>query len=175
MKNKEIYNKTQNILIDECGNYFEFIGAKAIIGRIFGLLISQSDPMSLKEISEVLKISKPAASNNLRYGLQVELFRKVYNSDLPREDFYMLGLDFMEMLIDPGLKKLKLLSEKFYQAKQNLDQNFDDIKDDDGLMNLYNRLSYLIKAFDILLEEYKDFGSRIQQRLSKLRKEIRND
>ncbi len=172
MKNNKIYQETENILIEECGNYFEFVGAKAIIGRIFGYLVSQTKPASLKEISEKLKISKPSASNNLRFGLQAEMFRKVYNSDLPREDFYLLGIDFLEMLVDPGIKKLKILGEKFYLAKQHLDMNYEDIKDDEEIMELYNRLSYLIKAFDVLLEEYRDFGSRIQQRLSKIRKEM---
>lgn len=175
MKDNVLYNEVENLLVNECGNYFEFIGSKAIIGRIFGLLISHTEPVSLKEISDKLNISKPSASNNLRFGLQIEMFKKVYHSEFPREDFYILGVEFMEMLIDPGLKKLTLLSEKFVYAKKILDVHLTEVEKDEQLSKLYKKLDYLIVAFKILLEEYKKFGDTIQQRLSKLREDKFND
>jgi DNA-binding transcriptional regulator GbsR (MarR family) len=171
MNDKKVYEKTENILIEECGNYFEYLGAKPLLGRIFGYLVSKSEPVSLKEIAVKLQISKPSASNNLRYGVHSEMFKKVYNSDVPREDFYMLGIDFMEMMIDPGIKKLSLLGEKFNEAKKFLDENYEKIKDDEKSMLLYKRLSYLVKAFKVLLEEYHVFGEKIQERLKELKKE----
>ncbi len=168
-KSKELYNKVENYLVDEVGNYVEFVGGKALLGRIFGLLMIQGDPISLKDISRKLNVSKPAVSNTLNIGLQAELFKKVYNPDYPREGFYKVGVDFLEMMIDPGLKKLSLLRDKISEALKIMEESDIDIESDENIKSIYERTKYLCEAFEILLDEYNKFGDRIKERLKQLK------
>lgn len=163
----ELKEKVEDYLVNEVANYLEFVGAKPMLGRVFGLLISQTEPTSLTNIADRLKVSKPAISNTLQLGLQSGLFTKVYIPDSPREGFYTVTIDFLEMLVDPGLKKLTMLLEKMEKARQILID--EDYQKYESTTNLYNRLDHLVKAFYILLEEYKEFGDRIKDRIGKLK------
>ena len=104
--------EVEDHIANEFGHYLEMMGAKATLGRIWGLLLTQSKPMSLKDIAFRLNVSKPAVSTTIKIGAQLELFKKVYNPEFPRESFYEVKVEFMEMIIDPGLKKLKILTDQ---------------------------------------------------------------
>lgn len=163
----ELKEKVEDYLVNEVASYLEFVGAKAMLGRVFGLMISQTEPTSLTNIADRLKVSKPAISNTLQLGLQAGLFTKVYMPDSPREGFYQVTIDFMQMLIDPSLKKLNMLVEKMEEAKQMLID--EDYSKSESTVQLYNRLDHLVQAFYILLDEYKEFGDRITKRIEELK------
>ncbi len=166
------YRETQDLITNEFGDYFEFLGAKRLLGRIFGLLIANSKPVSLKEIAEKLKISKPAISTTIKYGMQTEMFKKVYVPENPREYFYTMGIDFMEMMIDPGLKKMQMFIDRISDVIKFVENSGSLNAKDADLMELYERLKYLEKAFGIVLGEYHIFGKRVRQKLSDLRDNI---
>lgn len=168
-KSQRTCKETQDLITNEFGDYFEFLGAKRLLGRIFGLLLAHNKPVSLSEIAEKLKISKPAISTTMKYGLQGEMFKKVYVHENPREYFYTMGIDFMEMMIDPGIKKMRMLIDRITDAKRFVEKSGSLQSKDNDLTELYDRLVYLEKAFGIVLDEYHIFGKSVRAKLSDLR------
>lgn len=55
-----------NLLVDFFGRTFERFGLSPIPGRIFGVLVSREDSVSLQELCDTLDISKAAVSMHVR-------------------------------------------------------------------------------------------------------------
>ena len=172
MNKENITDKIEDYMVSEIGEFFEFAGSKNITGRIYGLLMSHNEPMSLKEISEKLHLSKSSVSTNIRIGVQMELFKKVYVKGQPREDFYEVANDFVDLVTRPGIKKLELLTAKINGARDILEQSASEIKNDDKLKALYKKIMYLDRSFEVFNEEYKKFAERVEARTNLLKEEI---
>lgn len=141
-----------------------------IMGRIWGLLLARGEPVSLKEMAEKLNLSKASVSNYAGIGAYLGVFRKTYNPDLPRENFYEIRFeDAMETIIDPGIKKLSSLSEKFEKAAKKI-ESVPNYEESDRLKELYLRMIHMKTIFDIVIEEYELFGDKIRKRMDELRK-----
>src|SRR5512134_910360 len=63
--------------IENLAQYFESFGIPRIGGRILGLLLVSSEPLSAEDISTVLKVSRASVSTNIRFALQVGMAEKV--------------------------------------------------------------------------------------------------
>ena len=63
--------------IENLAQYFESFGIPRIGGRILGLLLVSSEPLSAESISTILKVSRASVSTNIRFALQVGLAEKV--------------------------------------------------------------------------------------------------
>jgi DNA-binding transcriptional regulator GbsR (MarR family) len=63
--------------IENLAQYFESFGIPRIGGRILGLLLVSSEPLSAEDISTTLKVSRGSVSTNIRFALQVGLAEKV--------------------------------------------------------------------------------------------------
>jgi len=63
--------------IENLAQYFESFGIPRIGGRILGLLLVSSEPLSAEAISTILKVSRGSVSTNIRFALQVGLAEKV--------------------------------------------------------------------------------------------------
>jgi DNA-binding transcriptional regulator GbsR (MarR family) len=63
--------------IENLAQYFESFGIPRIGGRILGLLLISSEPLSAEDISTVLKVSRASVSTNIRFALQVGMAEKV--------------------------------------------------------------------------------------------------
>jgi DNA-binding transcriptional regulator GbsR (MarR family) len=63
--------------IENLAQYFESFGIPRIGGRILGLLLVSSEPLSAEAISTILKVSRASVSTNIRFALQVGLAEKV--------------------------------------------------------------------------------------------------
>jgi DNA-binding transcriptional regulator GbsR (MarR family) len=165
------YTKTisdvQEYLINEYGHYFEQLGAKALHGRIFGLLVAHEGPMSLKSIAEELHVSKPAVSTNINYGVQSGIFKKVYIKEYPRESFFELRSDLMQSMLHPGFRKLNIMADKLAKALEMIEKSENDT-DDREVEGLRKRIDFMKKSFDILLEEYQEFSERCVERLKEI-------
>jgi DNA-binding transcriptional regulator GbsR (MarR family) len=165
---KEKIKKIQDYIIEETTHYMEFVGAKKMIGRVFGLLMSHVGAMSLSEMSERLQVSKPAVSNTMKIGVQSELFRKRFNPDSPREDYYELSKDWLSMIIDPGLKKLSIFIENYQKGLDKINEETDN-NPQGYLKELYEKLEYTVRALHIVVEEYEKFGKSLNQRLKEIK------
>jgi DNA-binding transcriptional regulator GbsR (MarR family) len=63
--------------IENLAQYFESFGIPRIGGRILGLLLVASEPLSAEDISTTLEVSRASVSTNIRFALQVGLVEKV--------------------------------------------------------------------------------------------------
>ena len=169
-KVKEIKSEVEMKLASEFGNYMETLGVKHLFGRICGLLIAQVDPISLKEIAEKLEVSKPAVSTTVKIGIELGMIQKSYNPKMPREYFFSINMNSMEMIIDPGLKKLDLFNRKIEIALNQLEDHGEIVKKDDELRQLSDTLKWFHQTFQIIYDEYIIYGKRVKERINNLKK-----
>jgi DNA-binding transcriptional regulator GbsR (MarR family) len=96
--------------IENMGLHFEEYGVPRIGGRILGLLMAASRPVSSEEIAEVLDASRSSVSTNLRTLLMTGLADRV---SLPgeRSDYYVSSDEVWEVILDIRLEQIKSLRE----------------------------------------------------------------
>ena len=150
------------------GNYIESLSGKALLGRVWGLLLTSPKPVSLKEISRKLKVSKPAISSAVNIGLQYGVFKKQYNPDFPRENFMQLRYNSLDMLINPGNKKLNYLYEIFSDGVKLIEEMGIKNEKDWELISLYNPMKYLKECFKIFLYEYEKMSEIVLGKIKEL-------
>ena len=157
MKNNEKKDSlriVRNFLVDELGHYVDSLGGRVLLGRIWGLLLTSPEPLSLKEISAILRVSKPAVSSTVNIGLQYGVFTKHYHKDYPRENFVRLKYDSLEMLVNPGRHKLANLYDKFKKGVELMDDMDISKEEKNELVSIHVRMKYITECFKIFLEEY---------------------
>lgn len=173
MKESEIVmQKVEDFIIDEFARYIDAIGGKVMMGRIFGLLVTKHEPMSLTQIAQRLQVSKPAISTTIKALVEIRFLQKVYNPEFPREDFYIFTHESMEMVIDPGIVKLENLMERIDRATEMIEKEAKDIERSEELKQLDNKLKVMRDSFAIVLEEYYIFGERVKERIRKMSEEM---
>jgi DNA-binding transcriptional regulator GbsR (MarR family) len=123
--------------------------------------------MSLKSIAEELHVSKPAVSTTINYGLQSGIIKKVYIKEYPRESFFEIKSDLMKTMLEPGLRKLSVMSDKLNKAAEMLERMPGG--DEAEVEDLNKRISYMRRSFEILLEEYEKFEKRCIERLDEIK------
>ncbi len=77
----------QNRLVEEFGNLYESYGFKRLKGLIVGLVLTQSEPVSLDDITTLLDRSKGPISSAVRELASIGIIRKV-NGPVARRDYY---------------------------------------------------------------------------------------
>ncbi len=165
--------RAKQYLIDEMGNFVDALGGRALLGRIWGLALSSLRPLSLKEIARKLDVSKPAASSALNIGLQREVFKKIYNPDFPRENFYEMRLHSLDMIINPGTIKLYRIYTITDDALSLIEESEIFKENNKDVIKLHKHLSYIRKCFKIFLEEYDKFTEKVKERIEKIEKEFK--
>ena len=169
---KDKLQVVQDFLIDEMGNYVESLSGRVLLGRIWGLLLTSPGPVSLKEISARLKVSKPAVSSSVNTGLQYGAFKKQYNPDFPRENFLQLRYNSIEMLINPGNRKLYNLHEIFSESVKILEEMNIKKENNAELFKINNRMKYLSECFKIFLDEYDKMSEVVVDKIKNLGKKF---
>src|SRR4030095_3307174 len=88
--------------IENIGLHFEEYGVPRIGGRILGLLLASSRPVSPEEMSDLLQVSRSGVSTNLRTLLMTGLADRV---SLPgeRSDFYVFSKEAWEKSLEMRL------------------------------------------------------------------------
>jgi len=77
----------QQGLVEEFGTLYESYGFKRLKGLIVGLVLTQNDPVSLDDITELLDRSKGPISSAVRDLATIGIIRKV-NGPVARRDYY---------------------------------------------------------------------------------------
>lgn len=170
---KDIKREVEMKLANEFGNYMENLGVKHLFGRIWGLLMAQNQPISLKDIAEKLEVSKSAVSTTIKIGLDLGLIQRSYNPKMPREYFFSLNVLAMDMIVDPGLKKLNIFNSKIKDSRKHLLEYGDIIDDDPELRSLKETLEWLEETFRIIYDEYIIFGERVKDKIKKIKEKNR--
>jgi DNA-binding transcriptional regulator GbsR (MarR family) len=109
---------TLSQFIENMGLHFEEYGVPRIGGRILGLLLASSRPVSSEEMSEVLEVSRSSVSTNLRTLLMTGLADRI---SLPgeRSDFYVFSDEAWETTLEirmDGIESLREMAEDGLQG-----------------------------------------------------------
>lgn len=76
--------------VEQMGLIMERMGASRTFGRILGLVLVVEEPMSLKDMAEVLQVSKASVSTNTRMCEQTGLLKRVSKPGDRRTYYEML-------------------------------------------------------------------------------------
>lgn len=166
-------NKAEQVkefVIDEFGHFFDRLGAKGLIGRIWALLLSEKESVSLKTIASKLRVSKPAVSATLQSVEYMEIFEKRYNPDFPRENFYELKYDSLDHMVEAGDKKMKMIVATLSATIQKIENIYEGENKPEEIKTLCMRLNYMLNVYKIFDEEYAEFGRRAKERILKIKK-----
>ena len=79
-------------LVEEFGNIYEAYGLKRLKGLIVGLLLTETDPVSLNDMTVLLRRSKGPISSAVRELANIGLIRKVEGPE-NRRDYYVAHPD----------------------------------------------------------------------------------
>ena len=104
--NSEI-EKVRDYFIEIAGDMAENLGLNAIAGQMYALLYVSNEPVSLDEITDVLKVSKGNVSVNIRALERWGAVKKVWVKG-SRRNFYIANEDILEIIknrIKEGLAK----------------------------------------------------------------------
>lgn len=109
--------------IENMGLHFEEYGVPRIGGRILGLLLASTRPVSSEEISEVLETSRSSVSTNLRTLLMTRLADRV---SLPgeRSDYYVFSDDAWETILEIRLDRIESLREMAENGMQGMQDQY---------------------------------------------------
>lgn len=162
-QNKEqILNEFEQSLTDGFAAYLDSIGGKPLMGRIWGLLSSKTEPVSLSEISRVLKVSKPAVSNSINQAVSLGILRKIYIPEFPRENFFLSETDTVDFMLKAAEMKTGQVLAILDKALAIIDESVID----DGIKKRYDKVMRTKRMFQIIKDEYLDFTGRVKQKLS---------
>ncbi|MCE9666622.1 transcriptional regulator [Myxococcus stipitatus] len=92
--------------IDSMGLYFERQGSTRIGGRIHGLLMLAEEPLSLKAIARLLKVSAASVSTNIRASMAIGLVEPV---SMPgdRQHYYVVNTSGWESRLRAAEESVK--------------------------------------------------------------------
>jgi DNA-binding transcriptional regulator GbsR (MarR family) len=105
---------TVDKIIEKFSTYFASVGLSKTYGRLFGIFITSSEPISMGALVKLLGISKSTASTELRRLVTMGVIEKVSISN-ERADFYQLKKDlwFQNLLQKvQDIQRLKAIIEK---------------------------------------------------------------
>jgi DNA-binding transcriptional regulator GbsR (MarR family) len=108
--------------IENMGLHYQHYGLSRISGRILGLLLITSHPISSEEMAESLQVSRSSVSTNLRTLLMTGLVEKV---SLPgnRVDFFILTSDLWQKALEMRMAAILPLQSIAEQALTNLHED----------------------------------------------------
>lgn len=109
--------------IENIGLHFEEYGVPRIGGKILGLLLASSRPVSPEEMTDLLQISRSSVSTNLRTLLMTGLADRI---SLPgeRNDSYVFSDDAWEKTLELRLDGIQSLREMAEEGLQGMDEQY---------------------------------------------------
>jgi DNA-binding transcriptional regulator GbsR (MarR family) len=130
--------------IENLAQYFESFGIPRIGGRILGLLLVSSEPLSAEAISTILKVSRASVSTNIRFALQVGLAEKVsFPGD--RITYYAFPETGLEKTLAVEIQAVSIM-------KRFVEQGLNALSPEDGARS---RLEALDDWADFLLQVWQ--------------------
>lgn len=173
---EKLIDEVEQSLSDSFGQWLDAHGGKQSIGRAFGMLLVQPEPLSLTTLAEKCHISKPAMSNAAASATQLELIKKVFNKDSPREDFYECKPALLENILASGTVKVESMFKFFEDALEKMPENPDFLeKETEETRRKYLEMRDIIKfhldSYNMIKKELADFYAGISQKVSAIYKE----
>ncbi len=142
-------NQNHSEIVEEMAGFFEQLGASANLGRMFGLLLTSPEPLSLETIAERMQVSKPAVSVQIR---QLEQLR--YCSRLPkgsdRKQYFELNPDYLvdnlSLRMEAQDRWIRRLEQKLQERREGADDS----------ATVGKRLEELVQFQRMMQDRYKD-------------------
>ncbi|MFP4661786.1 MAG: GbsR/MarR family transcriptional regulator [Halanaerobiales bacterium] len=128
---------SRNIILESFGGAVGSYGMNETIGRIYGLLYMEDEPMSLKKIADQLGVSKATVSINIRLLLELKMVQKVWQKG-SRKDYYTAERDFekitQEIIRNKEMKLAALIKDAISRAREGY-QDIIDSTDDQEIID----------------------------------------
>ena len=105
--------------IERMGFLLETEGMPRISGRILGFLMLEEGAFSLDELADSLQVSKASVSTNARLLEQHGLLERT-GSPGDRRDFYRLGNDPWDRMLQVGARKWEAARQMFTESEAAL-------------------------------------------------------
>lgn len=108
--------------IENMGLHFEDYEVSRIGGRMIGLMMLATGPLSSEDMAEALQVSRSSISTNLKTLLSDDLVEKV---SLPgdRVDYYVIEPDFWQKILEHRLTSLLSVREAAQEGLVGLGQD----------------------------------------------------
>ena len=99
MQGKDELEKTRERVIDSISQNMNLYGVSPSVGRLWGLLYFQNQPMTLDEMKNELGMSKTSMSTSVRLLMELNMVDKVWKKG-NRKDLYVAEEDWYQTFID---------------------------------------------------------------------------
>ncbi|WOD62276.1 GbsR/MarR family transcriptional regulator [Niallia taxi] len=135
MEGKEQLERARERVIDVVAQNMDLYGVTDSIGRLYGMLMFQENPMTLDEMKEELGMSKTSMSTSVRILLELKMVDKVWKKGV-RKDLYKAESDWYQNFIDFfAIKWRSAISENVLEMKKSLVElnslvNRDDVEEE---------------------------------------------
>ena len=122
MTDREQLNIARERVIDSVAQNMDLYGVTESIGRLYGMLLFQQNPMTLDEMKEELGMSKTSMSTSVRTLLELKMVDKVWRKGV-RKDLYSAEEDWYQTFIDFFTIKWRLaITENVYAIEKSMNE-----------------------------------------------------
>lgn len=157
MTDREQLDIARERVIDSVAQNMDLYGVTESIGRLYGMLLFQQNPMTLDEMKEELGMSKTSMSTSVRTLLELKMVDKVWRKGV-RKDLYKAEEDWYQSFIDFFTIKWRLaITENVYAIEKSINElkvliDKDGIAEDvvEDAKNDLEKLNYAINYYDWL-------------------------
>ncbi|WP_257351354.1 GbsR/MarR family transcriptional regulator [Pseudalkalibacillus decolorationis] len=99
MNNEETIAHARERVVESVAKNMHLYGVTPSIGRIYGTLYFENEPMTLDELKEELHMSKTSMSTGVRTLIDLNMVEKVWKKG-ERKDLYKIKADWYQNFID---------------------------------------------------------------------------
>jgi DNA-binding transcriptional regulator GbsR (MarR family) len=148
--------------IENLGTFFESYGIPRIGGRMLGLLLVTSQPLSAESIASVLKVSRASVSTNFRLLIASSLAEKV---SVPgsRTTYYVFPEGAWDKVLNVEIRSITAMQTLAEQGMRALAQGDPARR---RLREMVDWAEYLLKLFERALEDWRARGQPEMEGLS---------
>lgn len=158
--------KIKRDIIQSFGHAYKTFGLSNLMGRVVALLIFADKPLSLDDITIHLEMSKGPISQIARRLMDHNLIKKVWVPG-SRRDYYEIHPDLFEIAFINNMQ----LNQDNLAIANNLKSQISATKDP-SLKTLDNRLTEMLRFFELMMEHYHTFLNAWWREKVKLREAI---
>ncbi|MBO1510128.1 choline uptake/conversion transcriptional regulator CudC [Metabacillus bambusae] len=165
MQSKEELEKARERVIEAISQNMNLYGVTPSVGRLWGLLYFQNQPMTLDEMKNELGMSKTSMSTSVRNLMDLHMVDKVWKKGnrkdlyVAEEDWYQTFIDFFTIkwrngvqinvsAIEKSLRELNLLLEKPELTEEFINEIKSDIEKLHQSLEYYGWLNRLVDSFE---------------------------
>lgn len=162
---EERLDKARERVIETISQNMNLYGLTPSVGRLYGLLYFQAEPMTLDEMKEELGMSKTSMSTSVRNLLELKMVEKVWKKG-SRKDQYQAEEDWHQTFVDlfttkwrpsismnisaieKSLKEMNQLLEEGNVPEEVLAAAREDVTKLHDALNYYDWLGRLVNSFE---------------------------